>query len=343
MRRAHEDDEHGGEPEVRDGHGRSLARRDRVVLLRLGRPPVAPAVPELEAADHEDQDQDRVRRHDHQRRERDQPDEPERGVERRDRATAVERDDRQQVEEVEEEPDVRHRGEEVAFGRDPDDPERERAERADVRAGEREARLAPDVVRDLLQRDQGAEERDEHRRARLQPLAAGLEHVPELVDEEEQDEADREPPAPEQRVGRDRDEPGERRPDELELEDRERGGLELPEQRAEERERHPQPANDELPRRLGVDRLVVAQVREVVLVLAALVRTLLVRTNGPLELVGTLRLIVAHRLVVADGCRSTLPGGGDPATDLERELDGFVELECAAVRSAELRIQLRER
>ena len=165
----------------------------------------------------------------------------------------------------------------------------------DDRACERDPRFAPHVVGELLQRDQRAEKRDEHRRAHRQALALGLEHVAHLVDEEEHDEPDGEPPAPEQRVRRDRDEPRERRADELELEHDDGRRLELPEERADEGERHPQLARDRAPGGLRMHGLVAAQLREVVLLLGC------ARPRRPVHVVlAFLLAVIAHRLVVAE-------------------------------------------
>ena len=133
-----------------------------------------------------------------------------------------------------------------------------RAERAEDGPCDRELRLVPGVVRHLLERDQRAEERDEERSAHRQSLALRLEHVAHLVDEEQDHEADPEPPAAEPDVERGRDEHGE---EELELEE---DAAELDEQRADGDER-----GSELPQereaRLVLDglwRLVVRELGE---------------------------------------------------------------------------------
>jgi hypothetical protein len=95
-------------------------------------------------------------------------------------------------------------------------------------------------VRELLHPDDGAEEGDEEGRRGRHALAAELEDVAELVHEEKQDEADREAPAPDPRIGRDGDEHRRRGREDLELEDREERRLELEEQVAESRERREQ-------------------------------------------------------------------------------------------------------
>ena len=75
--------------------------------------------------------------------------------------------------------------------------------------------------RHVPERDVGAEERQEDGQLRIEPLALRLEVVAELVDEDQEHEADRERPPPDQRVPADRDEdPEELQDDEAELRDR---------------------------------------------------------------------------------------------------------------------------
>src|SRR5262249_18685577 len=129
----------------------------------------------------------------------------------------------------------------VRVVRDADDVEDERAERAEDRAGDCEARLAPRVVRHLLHRDQRTHERDEHRHRDRQPLPPRLEHVPHLVDEEQSDEAEREPPRPEQQVRPERDD---HREEELELQE---DGAELREEGADRGDWGPEPPCEAAP------------------------------------------------------------------------------------------------
>src|SRR5437667_54030 len=68
-------------------------------------------------------------------------------------------------------------------------------------------------------RDVRAEERDEHGQRGMEPLPAGFEVMPHLVDEDQKDEPDRELPAPDQRIAADSDEDrGELREGDAELE-----------------------------------------------------------------------------------------------------------------------------
>ena len=133
------------------------------------------------------------------------------------------------------------------------------AEPAEDRPGDRHLRLRPGVVGQLLQRDQRAEEGDEHRRRDGEALAPRLEHVAELVHEQQQDEADRELPAPEERVGADRDQHRAGDGQELELEDRGEDELELPEQEPERGDRRPEPAQDVARGLRPLDRRVVVR------------------------------------------------------------------------------------
>src|SRR3954467_10705664 len=73
----------------------------------------------------------------------------------------------------------------------------------------------------------GAQEGNEHRRTRLHALAAQRDDVPHLVDEEQHDEPDGEPPAPDQGVGADRDDHRARGGEDLELREQEQERLEL--------------------------------------------------------------------------------------------------------------------
>ena len=106
------------------------------------------------------------------------------------RAAAVERDDREQVEEVQEEAGERERAPQVVAGRVPDQDAGGRADAAEDRSGEPDPRLGERVVTERAGADHRAEERDEHRRARLDAFAPQLDHVADLVDEEQHDEAD---------------------------------------------------------------------------------------------------------------------------------------------------------
>jgi hypothetical protein len=110
--------------------------------------------------------------------------------------------------------------------------------------------------------------------------------VAELVDEEQQNEADGELPAPDPGVGRDRDQHRGRRREDLELEDRQQDGLELEDQVAEPGDRDPELLPQLAPAALGVDRLVVSE------------RRLFAGLVGP-EIRLLLRSELAHELMVA--------------------------------------------
>jgi hypothetical protein len=102
------------------------------------------------------------------------------------------------------------------------------------RTRQRDARLLPGVVRELLHPDHRAEEWDEQGRARRHALPAQLEHVAELVDEDEEHEADRERQAPDPRVRGDRDEHRDARREDLQLQ---QDAAELDDQEAERDQR----------------------------------------------------------------------------------------------------------
>src|SRR5207237_847066 len=108
----------------------------------------------------------------------------------------------------------------------PAPPELERAEDDDERQDR--ARVVD------LEHDEGAEEGDEERRRSWDALTAQLEHVAHLVDEDQPDETEAEPPAAEERIRADRDDhrPGDR--EHLELEE---DGAELDEERADRPDR----------------------------------------------------------------------------------------------------------
>src|SRR4029434_8840181 len=99
-----------------------------------------------------------------------------------------------------------------------------------ARPAELNAHPPPDAERVLLEQDRGPKEGDEHRSADVEALSPSFEIVAHLVYEDEQDEAHREPPAPDPGVGGDRHEHRGRGGEQLELEDRGGGELELPEQ-----------------------------------------------------------------------------------------------------------------
>ena len=149
----------------------------------------------------------------------------------------VQRDDRQQIEQIEEESEEGDRLQGVRVGRLARDPDRgARASRAAVprsrpspRSRRREA--SP-------HRDHRAEERDEDRCAHGQSLSLRLEDVSHLVHEQEDDQADAEPPASEPDVERGGDED---REEELPLEERPPN---LSEERAERDQRRKQLAQE---------------------------------------------------------------------------------------------------
>ncbi len=108
-------------------------------------------------------------------------------------------------------------------------------------ARDRELRLAPGVVRHLSKRDQCAHERDEERCRDGESLPFRLEYVSHLVDEQQHDEPDSEPPAADPDVHRGRNE---HREEELELE---QDDAELGEKRADRGDRRPKPPEEPTP------------------------------------------------------------------------------------------------
>ncbi len=94
---------------------------------------------------------------------------------------------------------------------DPGPERRPGGERAGDRARHGHSRLNGGVTRPALHRDEGADERDEHGRAGRNALEPHRDGVAHLVDEDQQDEAGGEEPAPLDRVGTDREEHGGKR------------------------------------------------------------------------------------------------------------------------------------
>jgi hypothetical protein len=80
-------------------------------------------------------------------------------------------------------------------------------------------RFLPGVVGQLLHPDDRTEEGDEERRARGDSLATQLDDVSQLVDEDQEHEADGEGKAPDPGVGSDRDEHREAGRQHLELQE----------------------------------------------------------------------------------------------------------------------------
>ena len=120
---------------------------------------------------------------------------------------AVEEPDRDQVEEVEEEA-RRRRARAAGRSRSPCRTIRHASAASPPATGPAsETRAFPHGSNgQVAQRDVRAEERDEDGELRVEALPLRLDVVPELVDEDQEDEADGERPAPDQRVAADRDE-----------------------------------------------------------------------------------------------------------------------------------------
>ena len=83
------------------------------------------------------------------------------------------------------------------------------------------------VVAERAGGDHRAQERDEDRRAGLDALAPQRDHVSHLVDEQQRDEAGGERPAPEQRIGGQRDQDRAARGQQLQLRKQQQDRLEL--------------------------------------------------------------------------------------------------------------------
>ena len=218
------------EREVDEPDERAVAAAHLVVRARLvaAAAPARPAPVDVEGADEGDDEDDRVGEGERERDDRAEADEPHPRRQRGHRAAAVERGHRQQVEEVQEEAGE---GQRRATGRCPS-PRRSagtRRRRSVPRIGPaRPTRASASALppSDLAHTTR-AQEGDEDRRAGLDALAAQRDDVAHLVDEEQHDEADGELPAPDQRVGGDRDEHRARGREDLELGQQQQDRLEL--------------------------------------------------------------------------------------------------------------------
>ena len=157
-------------------------------------------------------------------------------------------------------PDEGKRLPEVAAGGEPEPERHEGRDRAQDRAGEPDTGFGAGVVPERLRGDHRSHERDEHRRRGPDPLAAELEDVAELMEEEEQYEADGEEPAEDQLIGDDRDQHRGRGREQLQLGERDEDQLRLRPDLREQYADGAQCAADPLPEPLlaagaGVDRL----------------------------------------------------------------------------------------
>ena len=125
---------------------------------------------------------------------------------------AVEERDRHEVDQVEHEAGVGERAQEVGVHRDGRGEAPRGRDPSYDRPRQRDPGVHPGVEAHVAERDVRAEERDEDRQLRIEPEPLRLDVVAELVDEDEQDDADAELPAPDQRIAADREED----PEELE-------------------------------------------------------------------------------------------------------------------------------
>jgi len=107
---------------------------------------------------------------------------------------------RNQVEEVDEEPGVGQGEKQRLPGGAKRVVDRQRPHGAEQRPRQPHPGLGLDVMRQGLELDPGADERNEGRRADVEPALLGGKVVAHLVHEDQQDEADRVPPAEHQRV-----------------------------------------------------------------------------------------------------------------------------------------------
>ena len=250
VRLLHAEDQHDDQRDVDGADEHAVAWRHAVVggLLERAGATLLPAPERLHRAEQDDDQQDRVGEHEHQGDHRPEADEPHPWCHRGHRATAVEWDDGHQVEEVQEEPDVRERTQQVAVQQFPGHQAHSRAERPEDRPRETHAGLRERVLAERLRCDHSSQERDEHRRTGTDALPAQLEYMAHLVDEQQDHEAHRELPAPQQRVGRDGHERRTGGRQQLEVRQQQQPRLdgceELRAERDNRRERTPDPPTD---------------------------------------------------------------------------------------------------
>src|SRR2546425_1139001 len=120
-------------------------------------------------------------------------------------SAAVERRHRDEVEQVQQDRGVPERHQEPLLERESGGEHHPRGDGAHDRARHRDPRLDAGVPGPAVHRDEGADERNEHGRARRNALDPQRDRVAALVDEDQQDEADGEQPAPLHGVGADRE------------------------------------------------------------------------------------------------------------------------------------------
>src|SRR6266511_610674 len=252
VRVLHPEHEQRRQTEVQERDHDALPGKHAVVLLGFGVAAHLPAAPRLHPADDQDQDQDRIRADDDQHDHRCKSQRDDGWMNGDGDPSPVERQERDEVEQVDEEAEKRQRDKWPRVVVRADCPDGRRSERAEDRACDSVERFVPSALRHAFHLDCRAEKRDEERRADRQSLSLRLEHVAHLVDEEEHDEADPEPPAADPDVDGRRDE---HREQELRLEE---NGAELDEQRADCRERRPDLLQQVANARPGLNRLVVA-------------------------------------------------------------------------------------
>src|SRR5437899_1822556 len=194
-------DETDDERRVGERDQRALAARQSVVAGHG----VAPATHERPEADHQHEEEHGRSGHE-QRGDADGiADHPGGTREGARDSAAVERRHRDEVEQVQQDRGVPERHQEPLLERESGGEHRPRRDGAHDRARHRDPRLDAGVPGPAVHRDEGADERNEHGRARRNALDPQRDRVADLVDEDQQDEADGEQPAPLHGVGADRE------------------------------------------------------------------------------------------------------------------------------------------
>ena len=186
--------------EVGCPHRQASVRGDIEVTL----PRPADRATQSEQPEQQDQEQDWRVRHEEHRDAHRVSDDPDPAADHADDSTAVQRADRDQVEQVDQETRRRQRVPEQRSRGPADDQADQRADAAQHRPADADQRLDVGIAGQALHGDDRPDEGDEHRRAGVNALLPHDHDVAHLVHEDQQDEADRERQAPQQRVGPDR-------------------------------------------------------------------------------------------------------------------------------------------
>ena len=156
----------------------------------------------------EHQEQDEVELRDQEINENRNAHQPQPGRNGRNDPSAIQESDGHQIKQVNEESAVGQPAKKEIAGREIKSFANQGAQRTQQRPANSHNRLNPGIARRFLQQDQRTQERDEHRRAYFEAESFGRQQVPAFVDEQQQNESDRKPNAPKQRINSDAEKHG---------------------------------------------------------------------------------------------------------------------------------------